>query len=101
MAGRFIVGVSREAKVLNETLEQYVGHWKNAIRTSELSEPLKSGVLSEIDFNHYRGLGVLVVRVPTQSQLSTVGDRAYGRQGDETIELSGVAAITSAAARFN
>lgn len=100
VADRHVVGVVREAAVLGETAEQYVGRCKNAIRNSDLPEPLKSGVLASIDFNDYRGLGVLVLRVPSQKQLSTIGDRAYGRQGDETVELQGVAAITSAAARF-
>jgi hypothetical protein len=100
VAERHVVGVLREAAILGETAEQYVGRWKNAIRNSDLSEPLKSGVLASIDFNDYRGLGVLVLRVPSQKQLSTIGDRAYGRQGDETVELQGVTAITSAAALF-
>ena len=100
VAERHGVGVLREAARLDETAGQYVGRRKNAIRNSDLSEPLKSGVLASIDFNDYRGLGVLVLRVPSQNQLSTIGDRAYGRQGDETIELQGVSAITSAAARF-
>jgi hypothetical protein len=81
---RFIVGVSREAKVLKITPEAYFGNWKNAIKESSLSSPLKESVLSNMDFNDYYGMGVIILTIPPQKQLSFVNDSLYWREADST-----------------
>lgn len=100
VSGRDVVGVAREAKILGETVENYCGRWKNAIRTSGLSEPLKSSVLASVDYNDYYGLGVLVIRVPAQGGLSYVDDSVYVREADETVSVTSAPEIARAAGRF-
>ncbi|WP_396668133.1 DUF262 domain-containing protein [Microbacterium sp. R86528] len=97
---RDVVGVSREARALNESVEQYVARWRHAIEHSPLSEPLKSDVLSSIAFNDYYGLGVLLIRIPRQEQLSYYGDEVFWRRNDETIAAGGAKKAVELAGRF-
>lgn len=89
VAQRHIVGVAREAECLGLTTEQYFAMWRDRIRRSELSEYLKSDVLSGLRFNEYYGLGVIIIRVPAQKEVSYVGDRMWVRKADETIDITG------------
>jgi hypothetical protein len=66
---KYVVGVRREADALGETMESYFGRIKSTIANSELSEPLRSGVLASLTFNDYFGMGILVINVPAQSDL--------------------------------
>ncbi|MET8654118.1 GmrSD restriction endonuclease domain-containing protein [Nocardia aurea] len=97
---RFVVGVKREADRLKELPEVYFSRWKNAIRNSELSENLKAGVLSNMDYNDYFGLGVIVIRVPAQTELSYVGDDVFWREGDSTLKADSARTIAMLAKRF-
>jgi predicted HTH transcriptional regulator len=97
---RFVVGVNREAKVLGLSTEQYFSQWKDAIRNSALSQKLKDSVLSNIDFNAFFGLGVLVITVPAQSEPSYVADRIYFREADSTVEAVNAPQIAGIAQRF-
>lgn len=97
---RFVVGVSREAKVLDISVEQYVGKWKDAIRQSKLSNALRDAVLSSLDFNSYFGLGVIVFSIPSQKEVSFVGDEVYWRNGDSTEIATSPKQIADLAKRF-
>ncbi|WP_231443670.1 GmrSD restriction endonuclease domain-containing protein [Brevibacterium zhoupengii] len=97
---RYVVGVRREAEILRETPEEYFGRWKTGIRNSELSEPLKSAVLSKIDYNNYYGLGVIIIGVPAQTSLSYMDGKIFWRDGDETCEATTVEQGVSLGARF-
>jgi hypothetical protein len=101
VAGRSVVGVAREAKQLNESVEAYVGRWKTIIRNSELSSQLKGDVLASVDYNDYYGLGVLVLRVPRQNVASFLGDTLYVREGDETKKVESAPLIANVVGRFN
>ena len=46
---RYVVGIDREARVSGKTLEDYVGLLINAIKKSDLTDPLKTQVLMKID----------------------------------------------------
>jgi len=81
---RFVVGVSREARLLGISAQEYFTKWKDAIKSSCLSPHLRDSVLSSIDFNEFYGLGVIVITVPAQKELSYVGEDLYWRKGDET-----------------
>jgi hypothetical protein len=81
---RYVVGVAREAKCLGISMGDYVAKWKDAIRNSELSIPVRDSVLSSLDFNSYFGLGVIVLTVPPQTELSYVGHDVYWRNADST-----------------
>lgn len=95
-----VVGVSREARALGISNEDYLTRWVNAIRNSELTEPLKSHVLSKIDYNDFYGLGVIIITVPSQQNISAVGQNIFWREADKT-ELAQGLQMATIAARFN
>lgn len=97
---RYVVGVAREANILNITLEQYFAKWKEAIKRSKLSAALRDSVLSSIDFNSYFGLGVIIFTVPPQKELSYVGDEVFWRNGDSTEQATVPKQIAALAQRF-
>ena len=97
---RFVVGVIREAKFLGLSVENYFSKWKDAIKNSEMSEPLKSSVLSNMDFNEFYGLGIIVITIPPQKELSYVGEDVYWRNGDSTELAKTPKQIATLAQRF-
>lgn len=100
VADRIVVGVNREAKALGLSLEDYHAIIRQAISKSGLSDPLKSSVLSSIDFNAYFGLGVVVISVPPQREPSFVGDAMYWRDGDNTRKADSAKLISDIGRRF-
>jgi hypothetical protein len=97
---RFVVGVNREAHFLKTSVEDYFSRWKNAIKDSGLSIHLRDSVLSNIDFNDFYGLGVIVITIPPQKELSYLGDEIYWRSGDSTVRADAPKQIASLAQRF-
>lgn len=95
-----VVGVRREAEVLGEAMEDYFNLVVNKIRQSALSEPLKADVLSNIQFDEYFGLGVLVISIPAQSELSFLDDEAFYREGNSTHKAEGGKAVADLSKRF-
>lgn len=98
---RFVVGVNREAKAMGLTAEQYFSKWRDAIRKSALTAKLRDAVLSNMDFNSFYGLGVIAIAIPSQSDLSFVGEDLYWRDGDTTALAKGAKQIAGIAARFS
>jgi hypothetical protein len=97
---RFVVGVNREAHLLGISVDAYVSKWKEAVKNSALSDDLKNGVLSNIDFNSFYGLGVIVFTVPPQKELSYLGGEVYWRNGDSTELAKTPKEIAGLAKRF-
>jgi hypothetical protein len=97
---RFVVGVNREARRLGISVDQYFSKWKDGIRHSDLSTGLRDAVLSNIDFNTFYGLGVIVITVPPQADISYVGEDVYWREGDSTVKASGAKQIAGIASRW-
>jgi hypothetical protein len=97
---RYVVGVAREAKVLGVTMEQYFSMWKNAIKNSTLSDALRDSVLSHIDYNSFFGLGIIVLTVHPQKELSYFGDEVYWRNVDSTEKATLPKEIANLAKRF-
>jgi hypothetical protein len=97
---RYVVGVSREAKALNISIEQYFSKWKDGIRNSELSVGLRDQVLSNIDYNDFYGLGIITITIPPQQEISYVGEETYFRSGDDTIHATTPKQIAAIAKRF-
>ena len=100
IGSRFVVGVNREAKRLGISTEEYFSKWKDGIRGSDLSNGLKDVVLSSVDYNSYYGLGLIVITVPPQSELSYVGEDLYWREGDSTLKAEGARKAADLAKRF-
>jgi len=90
IGSRHIVGVKREAAKMGISLEDYFAKWATAIRNSELSEPLKGQVLSTMDFNDFYGLGLLIITIPPQKNISSVGENVYWRDADNTKLVNGI-----------
>lgn len=97
---RFVVGVNREAKRLKITTEQYFSKWKEIIRNSKLSPALRDSVLSTLDFNSFYGLGIIIITIPSQTELSYVGEELFWRNGDSTERLENAKKIADLASRF-
>ncbi|MCW0423188.1 DUF262 domain-containing protein [Xanthomonas sacchari] len=100
VGSRYVVGVNREAAKLGVSKEEYFSLWRDGIANSDLSEPLKSDVLSLMDYNEYFGNGVIVFTVPPQVGPSFVGDKLYWRNGDQTEEVQSQKHATEIAGRF-
>lgn len=82
-----IVGIEREARLLGLSTEQYVNKWRNTIQNSDMSASLREDLLRSMVHFNYRGLGVLVFKVPPQKEVARVGgDRIFYRELDETRE---------------
>ena len=86
---RYVVGINRELKCLKGSLDDYINKLMGRIEKSELSEPLKSQVLSQLDVIDYKNLTVLRLRIPKQKELSFIGKRSFIRENSKTIELEG------------
>ena len=86
---RYVVGIDREAKVSGKTLEDYVGILINTIRKSDLTDPLRTQVLMKIDTIDFKGLSVIRINVPSQKQVSFVGEKAFIREDSSTVEAKG------------
>lgn len=87
--GRYVVGIDREAKYLGKSLEDYVEILVNAIRNSELTNPLKTQVLMKIDTILYKELSVVRITVPAQTEVSFIGETAFIRENSSTVEAKG------------
>ena len=85
---RYVVGINREARVSGKTLEDYVGILMNTIRKSDLNDTLKTQVLTKIDTIDFKGLSVIRIHVPSQKEVSFVGEKAFIREGYSTVEAN-------------
>lgn len=97
---RYVVGVNREAKRMKLSVENYFAKWKDRIRKSNLTDKLRDGVLSNMDFNSFYGLGLIVITIPSQTEISYVGEELYWRDGDATVLATTAKQIASIASRF-
>jgi hypothetical protein len=89
VGARYVVGLEREMHVLSIGQEQYLEKIMSFVRNSDLSEPLRSQVLSQSDYVDYKGMSVLRIRVPAQKQISFVDEKIYIRENSSTIEAMG------------
>ncbi len=100
ISNRFVVGIDREAKILNSSLEMYKRKIVDYISSSGLSEPVRSAVLSKIDCIVYRGHSVICIWVPGQKEYSSINDRVFIREGSSTKEAKGARALNAVFQRF-
>jgi len=96
---RWVVGVDREAKLQGISIEKYYQNWRDAIDNADLSQHLKSDVLSNLDMCLFKGLHILIISVPPQKQVSLFDGAAYARDGDQTVQAS-AAMLLAIAQRF-
>jgi hypothetical protein len=87
--GRYIVGIDREAELQKKTTEEYVRLLTNAILNSELTEPLKTQVLTKFDTISYKGYSIIRITIPAQADVSFVGKKAFTRKDSSTVDVEG------------
>lgn len=97
----YVVGIDREVRKLDLKPQQYIDKLISAIRSSELSEPLKTQVLGNIDTIDYRGYSVIRIKIPSQSSASFVGKKIYLRKGSNTEEIVNAPEIAAIISIFN
>jgi predicted HTH transcriptional regulator len=97
---RYIVGINREAGALGISIEQYMQKFRDAVKNSSVSEPLRGSVLSNIEFNAFYGFGVLVINILPQKDLSYWGQEVYWREGDATVVAREAKKIVELSQRF-
>lgn len=93
--GKYIVGIDRELKKMKWTVDQYIRAFIARIKNSEIDEPLKTQVISQIDIIEYRGYSVIRIRIPKQNKLTFVGDKVFVRQGNNTKQLTNAKEIVA------
>jgi hypothetical protein len=86
---RYVVGIEREVSILKIKMEDYIQKIIGAIRSSALSEPLKTQVLARIDVVNYRGHTVVRLMVPAQVEVAFVGNDCFVRQNSGTVKVEG------------
>ncbi|MEU5785927.1 GmrSD restriction endonuclease domain-containing protein [Micromonospora lupini] len=84
-----VVGIDREARTKGLSIEAYVERIVSWFRNSGLSEPLSTGLLANVDTIDYRGLSVIRVRIPAQSEIAFVRDQAFVREGSSKVAVEG------------
>ncbi|MET9916266.1 DUF262 domain-containing protein [Streptomyces sp. NPDC006435] len=97
----YVVGVDREAKVLKISLDAYVQRFVTKLSQQPISDPLATQILSGVDTIEYKGLSVIRVLIPGQSDLSYCGDRVFIRRGSSTEEVTEVRKIAALAKGFS
>lgn len=86
--GRYVVGIDREAKLQNKTIEEYARVLTNGILNSGLSEPLKTHVLSKFDTILYKGHSVIRITIPAQTDVSYLDDKVFTRKDSSTVDVT-------------
>lgn len=91
---RYVVGVDRELPFFDGKEDNYINFLLGNIQKSNLSEPLKTQMLSQLDVVDYKGLMVIRLKVPSQKQLSFVGKDCFYRENSKTIKVEGQAILS-------
>lgn len=93
---RYLVGIERECNLLSWTVERYLEVIINKINQSLLNDELKNDLTTHIDVIPYEGLYVVMIVIPPQRVMSTIGDKVYWRDGTSTKEASATQAVNIA-----
>ena len=83
-----IVGIEREAKQRGVSIDKYMRILQDGVER-QLSEPLKTNILTSLDLISYKGLQVVRIRIPRQTQPTFLGEECYLRIGSSTKKATG------------
>lgn len=84
-----VVGIDREAKLQKKTVEKYVNFFVSEFKKTELSEPLKSSILQNMDTIKYQEFSVIRLKIEPQSKVSYVGSQCFIREHSHTKPVDG------------
>lgn len=87
LAEHYIVGIEREAKIMNISVDEYCAQIKDFIDKSDLSRSLQLSVLSNMDIITYQGFSVVCIVIPPQKELSYLGESIFIRKHSSTTEV--------------
>lgn len=82
-----IVGIEHEAKLLGKTLDQYFQLLVDKIRTSKVSEPLRSFLAHNVKLVRYYDKSVFVIETMGMEDLSDYDGAYYIRSGNQLDEI--------------
>lgn len=82
-----IVGIEHEAKILGKSLDQYFQLLVDKIRTSKVSEPLRSYLAHEVKLVRYYDKSVFVIQTMGMEDLSNYDGVYYIRSGNQLDEI--------------
>lgn len=100
VADHYLVGIEREAAVMNVSVEEYCRKIKNFIDNSDLSKPLALSVLSNIDVVVCRGFSIVRLTVLPQKEISYFRDKIFIRKHSNTIQVTNPREIVAIAKSF-
>ncbi len=90
---KYIVGIEREVKANNISLDDYLNILLTEIKNSKMSEPLKTQICANFDVITYKNYTVIRIRIPKQKQISLIDNKVYARKGNSTEEIAGLSEI--------
>ncbi|MFI7285289.1 DUF262 domain-containing protein [Streptomyces anulatus] len=95
-----VVGIEREARIKKVSLDNYVQRFVNQIAQAGLSDPLATQILSNIDTIEYKGLSVIRIVIPGQSDLSYCNDSVFIRRGSSTERIEDFKQVVALGKQF-
>ena len=86
--GFYITGVEHEAEIMNKNLDQLFQEIGDRVRTSKISEPLRSHIGTRIKTVRYFDKTLFVFEIEGQGVVSRFDERFFERQGTQLVEVS-------------
>lgn len=88
ISNHYVVGIDREAKLLNISVEEYCRKITQFIANSSLSVSLTNSILSCIDIINYRTFSIIRIHIPKQKSISYFDNKVYIRQHSSTMHIT-------------
>lgn len=82
------VGLGPDLQILGIEIDEYLKLVINGITASELSNPLKTQLLTAIDHAEYKGRPFIRLRIPAQAELTSYAGQFPVRKDSQSIDMS-------------
>lgn len=100
LEGHYIVGIERETKIMNISVEEYCKRIKDFIDNSDLSRSLIVSVLPHIEVFSYKGFILVQIIIHPQKGISYLGDEVFIRKLSSTTRVTNAREIAEIALSF-
>ena len=84
-----VVGLEREAKIKEVTIDQYISYITTRISSSNLESDLKTRITKELTPITYHGHTILMIKVSCGNKPVFFEEKLYQREGTNCIEVTG------------